>query len=186
MRGLVLCATLLCCATFSGADELASASLYRMSATLTTQQNQRAGLDLYRGHPVAISMFYGSCAAACPMLITALQTYEARLDNKEREQLRVLMISFDAARDTPPQLREIAKLHGADPARWTFSSATEQDARKIAALLGVQYRSLPNGEFDHSLLITLLDRDGRKVASTTQLYDDAPFLAALQAATAAP
>jgi len=182
MRYIVLCIIILCPATFSHADELASDSLYRMAATLTTQQNHSAGLDLYRGHPVVISMFYGSCAAACPMLITAIQTYESRLDNSEREQLRVLMISFDAARDTPAHLLEVATTHGANAARWTFSSAPEQQARKIAALLGVQYRHMPDGEFEHSLLITLLDRDGRVLATTTKLYDDETFISALRAA----
>lgn len=185
MKYIVLCAAILCAAMFSRSDEIetASDSLYRMTATLTTQQNHSAGLDLYRGHPVVISMFYGSCAAACPMLITAIQTYESHLNNSEREQLRVLMISFDAARDTPKHLLEVATTHSTDAARWTFSSASEQDARKIAALLGIKYRHMPDGEFEHSLLITLLDNDGRVLVTTTKLYDDETFLAALRTAS---
>ena len=50
-------------------------------------------------------------------------------------------------------------------------------------MLGVSYRKLPNGEFDHSLLITLLDSDGRIVASTTTLVGDDAFQATLRAAT---
>lgn len=82
------------------------------------------------------------------------------------------------------QLERLARLHGTDPARWTFASASETDARKIAALLGFRYRKLPDGSFDHSLLITLLDGQGQVVATTTTMVGDAAFQARLQAATA--
>jgi protein SCO1/2 len=170
----------LCAATDSPAD-----SLYQLPAQLVTQTGAAASLDIDRGHPTLISMFYGSCPAACPMLITSMQVYESHLDSSSRARLHVLLVSFDAARDTPKQLENLAHLHRTDPARWTFASASEADARKIAALLGFRYRSLADGSFDHSLLITLLDREGRVLAATTTLVDDSQFLAKLRAATAA-
>lgn len=174
----LLAATPVCVATEAPTD-----SLYQVQAQLTTQQAAAAGLDLYRGHPTLISMFYGSCAAACPMLITAIHSYESHLDDSSRTRLRVLLVSFDATRDTPPQLDRLAKLHRTDAARWTFASAPEPDARRIAALLGFSYRRLPNGDFDHSLLITLLDGEGRIVASTTTLVGDEGFQTKLRAST---
>ncbi|HEY6824585.1 MAG TPA: SCO family protein [Steroidobacteraceae bacterium] len=165
------------------AAEMPTDSVYRLPAQLTTQRAASAGLDLYRGHPTLISMFYGSCPAACPMLITAMQVYEAHLDASSRAQLRVLLVSFDAARDTPRQLDRLAHLHHVDPERWTFASASEPSARRIAAVLGISYRHLASGEFDHSLLITLLDDEGRIVASTTTLVGDEEFQARLRAAT---
>ena len=159
-------------------------SVYQLEAPLTTQSAARSGLDLDRGHPTLISMFYGGCPAACPMLITAIQVYESQLEQPSRARLRVLMVSFDAARDTPAELERVARLHRADPARWTFANASETDARKIAALLGISYRRLPDGDYDHSLVITLLDADGRIVASTTTLVGDERFAAQLRSATA--
>lgn len=167
------------------AADVPTDSVYQLHAQLTTQAARPADLDLYRGHPALIGMFYGSCPAACPMLITALGVYESRLDESSQARLRVLLVSFDAARDTPGELDRLARLHRSDPARWTFSSAPEADARRIAALLGVSYRRLPGGDFDHSLKITLLDEDGRIVASTTTLVGDRHFLAQLRAATQA-
>jgi len=67
----------------------------------------------------------------------------------------------------------------------TFASAAEPDARRIAALLGFHYRRLEDGSFDHSQIITLLDGEGRVVASTTKLIGDADFEAKLRAITAA-
>jgi protein SCO1 len=158
-------------------------SLYQLEAQLTTQQGLHAGLDMDRGHPTLIAMFYGSCPAVCPMLIDAIHAYEGKLDAASRARLRVLLVSFDAARDTPQQLARIARLHRADPARWTFANADERDTRRIAALLGVSYRRLPDGDYEHSLLVTLLDGEGRRIASTTQLVGDTDFETTLRAAT---
>jgi protein SCO1/2 len=160
-------------------------SIYQVHAQLITQRAAAAGLDLYRGHPTLISMFYGSCPAACPMLITAMQVYESRLDGPSQSRLRVLLVSFDPERDTPGELDRLAKLHHADPGRWTFASGPDSDVRRIAAVLGISYRRLPGGDFDHSLLITLLDGEGRILASTTTLVGDAGFEAKLRAATRA-
>jgi protein SCO1/2 len=159
-------------------------SLYQLNAGLTTQDATAATPNLYEGHPVIISMFYGSCPAACPMLITAIHVYESHLSPASRDRLRVLLISFDRARDTPGQLAGLARLHHADPARWTFASAGESDARKMAALLGISYRRQADGEFDHSLLITLLDGRGRVLAKTSKLVGDEAFQAGLRLATA--
>ncbi len=167
------------------AAALPTDSLYQLRATLTTQKGVVAGFDVYQGHPTVISMFYGNCPSYCPMLITAVQVYEAHLDESSRARLRVLLVSFDAAHDTPKRLTELSNMHRADPGRWTFASAREPDARRIAELLGFHYRRLPDGSFDHTQVITLVDGQGRVLANTTNLIGDAAFQAKLEASTAA-
>ena len=160
-------------------------SLYQLRATLTTQTGAVTGFDLYQGHPTVISMFYGNCPSYCPMLITAVQVYEAHLDEAGRARLRVLLVSFDAAHDTPQRLTELSTLHRADSHRWTFANAREPNARRIAELLGFHYRKLADGSFDHTQVITLVDAQGRVLASTTTSIGDAAFQAKLAASTAA-
>lgn len=163
--------------------QLPSDSIYQLHATLVGQSGAHEALDRFRGHPTLVSMFYGSCPASCPMLITSLQVYEKELTPAGRANLRVLLVSFDPARDTPARLSALAREHRADAARWEFTAASAADARKIAALLGVQYRQLPDGDYDHSLMITLLDSEGRIVTSTSKLVGDAQFRSKLQGAT---
>jgi protein SCO1/2 len=177
-------AGVLVCQAADAPVDVPADSLYQLRATLTTQQGTEARFDLYRGHPAVLSMFYGSCPAYCPMLITAVQVYESHLDGASRARLRVLLVSFDAAHDQPTRLAELARLHRADPERWTFASAGESDARRIAALLGFHYRRLEDGSFDHSQIVTLVDGAGRVVASTTKLIGDSAFEAKLRAITA--
>ena len=70
------------------------------------------------------------------------------------------MVSVDPQRDTPAALAELAKTRRIDLSRWTLATADEATVRKIAALLSIQYRQLPDGEFNHSSIVTVLSRDG--------------------------
>ena len=42
-------------------------------------------------------------------------------------------------------------------------------ARKIAATLGIQYRLLADGEYNHTTVLVLLDADGRIVGRTKRI-----------------
>lgn len=160
-------------------------SLYRIEAPLTDQDGRAARLDLHSGRATLVAMFYGSCPHVCPMLVSSMQRMESGLDAPARARLRVLMLSLDPERDTPDRLREVAQRHRADLARWTFARTPDADVRRIAAALGVQYRRLPDGEISHSTIVTLLDAEGRLVASTSQpLRPEPEFLRALHTHTA--
>ncbi|MGE0582312.1 MAG: SCO family protein [Steroidobacteraceae bacterium] len=154
----VLAATIAIAGAARAADP--PASIYHLDAALTNQAGQPIGLDLYRGHPVVITMFYASCPAACPLLIDTIRAVERSLDPKVASGLRVLMVSVDPQRDTPAALAELAKTRRIDLSRWTLATADEATVRKIAALLSIQYRQLPDGEFNHSSIVTVLSRDG--------------------------
>ena len=153
-------------------------SLYHLDAKLTDQSGRKHGLDVYRGHPVLVTMFYGSCQATCPMIIDTLRATERAVPVEQRAGLRVLMISFDPQRDTPAALRAIAAERHIDGARWTLAHADAATVRTIAALLNIQYRQLPGGEFNHSTVITLLSPRGEIQATTNSLGHADPALIA--------
>ncbi|KQV60566.1 hypothetical protein ASC95_03725 [Pelomonas sp. Root1217] len=144
-------------------------SVYQLDARLTNQQGQVIRLDGGRGQPVLVSMFYTSCQFVCPMLIDAARDTEAALTEAERKRVKVLLISFDPARDTPAKLEAMAKERGLDASQWTLARTDPATVRKIAALLKFQYRALPDGEFNHSAELILLDGEGRITARTSML-----------------
>lgn len=170
-----------------GAQSLARAaapyppeSIYQLPLALTDQGGVAQRLDLHRGHPVLITMFYGSCPAACPLLIDTLRAVERAAPATRQAQLRVLMVSIDPACDTPQSLQALARTRRIDTARWTLAAADEQAVRKLAAVLGIQYRRLPDGGFNHSSIITLLNGDGEIAAQSAVLGKaDARLLDAL-------
>ncbi len=144
-------------------------SLYHLDAELLDQSGAQHGLDVYRGHPVLVTMFYASCPATCPLIVDTLRATERELTTQQRADLRVLMISVDPQRDTPAALRELAEARRIDTQRWTLARADAATVRKIAALLNVQYRQLPGGEFSHSTMIALLSPRGEIEASSSTL-----------------
>ena len=155
-------------------------SLYQLDTKLETHDGRTLELAALRGSPVLVTMFYASCEGVCPLIAVHLRRIESRLSTAQRERLRVLMVSFDPARDTPEALAKFARDHRADADRWVLARADEGDTREIAAALGIRYRGLPNGVFSHSTVITILDADGVMRARTSDLKEIEPeFLAAL-------
>lgn len=144
-------------------------SIYQLEAHLTDQAGRARGLDLYRGSPVLITMFYGSCQATCPLIIDTLRSTERALTPAQREKLRVVLISFDPERDTPAALAEIARTRHIDTTRWTLATTDDDTVRDVAALLDLQYRKLPSGEFNHSTVIALLSPGGEIEARSMKL-----------------
>jgi protein SCO1 len=140
-------------------------SIYDLGIELTDMRDHRIALDAARGHPVVITMFYATCPVACPMLVAEIQQVLEALPAATARDVRVLLVSFDAARDTPARLSELARERGLDD-RWIVAAAAEPDARALAGVLGVRYRKLDNGEFFHGATIVALDRDGRPIART--------------------
>ena len=159
--GAAACAPLL-------AAELPGNSVYQLSTPLTDQEGQAFTLASLRGQPVFVSMFYSSCEMVCPMIFETIQQTVKALPAAERERVRVVMISFDPARDTTAVLKQTALAHACD-ARWTLARGDETGVRKVAAVLGIQYRRLASGEFNHSSTIELLDADGRIAARSGKL-----------------
>ena len=169
------------------AADLPGDSIYRLHVSLVDQESRATTLDRNRGHATLVTMFYTSCPNVCPLLLAAIQRLEAALLPAERVRLRVLVVSFDPERDTPQALKAVAARHGVDVGRWTLARAAQPQVRELAAVLDIRYRRLPNGEFNHSSIIELLDPEGRKVAQTSMLAKlDAEFLARLRTELAKP
>jgi len=159
-------------------------SVYRLDAALTDQDGRALAFADARGQVRLVSMFYASCPYVCPMLIEQGKAIEHALDAESRARLRVLLVTLDVERDTPEVLARLAEQRRVDTTRWTLAQPAAADLRKIAAVLGVQYRQLPDGEFNHSTVISLLDPQGRVLAQTSRLGGEADpeFIAAVQAA----
>ncbi len=154
--------------TAAGAED-PSESLYQLKAPLIAQDGRAIGLDVYRGQPVLVTMFYASCQATCPLIIDTLRAVEKAAPADRAKNLRVLLISIDPERDTPEALAATARERRVDTTRWTLAHADERSVRQIAAALGVQYRKLPSGEFSHATQISVLDAHGKIVAQSDQL-----------------
>lgn len=141
-----------------------STSIYPLKLVLRDQSGAAIGTDVFRGHPVVVSMFYGSCPAACPLIVAHVKEIEAQLPPDVRARTRVLLVSFDPERDTPEALRALAGAHRADLGRWRFAVGEDGEVRQLANALGVTYRRGEGGAISHNSVIAVLDAEGRIVA----------------------
>jgi protein SCO1 len=141
----------------------AGQSIYTLRVTLTDQDGGKYGLDVFRGNPVLVGMFYGRCQGECPA-VTALKTALSLVDDPAAASVRVLLVSFDPSNDTPAALHAMATERGLDR-RWKLASAPDEQARDLAAALGTPYRRLQDGTFNESPRIVLLDHAGAIAAT---------------------
>lgn len=141
-------------------------SIYQLDVRLTSQDGVAAPLAAHRGRPLLVSMFYTSCTMVCPMIVDSLHATRQAVDEPARGRLDVLVVSFDPARDDAAALKRFAQARKLDAKHWTLAYAAPADTRRIAAVLGLQYRQLPDGDFNHSSELVLLDGEGRVAART--------------------
>ena len=163
---LALLAMLVIGSATASTPPLPGDSVYQLAVNLTNQDGKVQPLLARRGRPQLVTMFYTSCTMVCPMILDTVKMTRNALDESARERLDVLAISFDPARDDVATLRKYATTRKLDSRWWTLARTEPKDVRRLAALLQLQYRQLPDGEFNHSSELILLDADGRVVART--------------------
>ena len=157
-------------------------SILQFSHVFTHQDSKDFKLIERRGKPQLVAMFYTSCKYICPLIIDSAKGVDNSLTPAERKKLSILLVSIDPARDTPAALMYIVNKRKLDTARWTLARTDEKGVRTLAALLGVRYRVLSDGEFNHTSALILLDAEGRVVTRTETLGSkpDPQFLAAVK------
>jgi protein SCO1 len=156
------------------AAELPRDSVYQLDAMLQDQNGKRVAWESNRGQPRIVTMFYSSCPHTCPLIVEAIKSMEAGLPAASRARLKVDMISFDTTRDTPEKLKTMAISRSVDESRWHLYRADEAKVRQLSGLLGIQYRQLADGEFNHSSVMILLDAQGRIEARSDRIGADDP------------
>lgn len=138
-------------------------SLFHLQATWQNHRGNTVQLSDFADRPTIITMIYGSCQTACPILVRDAQRIRAALPEDQRHHIQVVVVSFDPARDTPDALAEYATDRAVDKPNWHYLNGQANDIRTLATLLGIRYRDNGDGTFDHSNVVAVLDPAGRIV-----------------------
>lgn len=135
-----------------------SDSLYHLKGKWASTSGSTQGLKDMRGRPVVLSMIYTRCKASCPLTIAKMKELEAAAGKGDYV---FAMASFDPKNDTAPALKKYLADRKLDPAHWQMLSPNaDRDARELAAATGVVYSRDEQGEYSHSNVVVLLDREG--------------------------
>lgn len=126
------------------------------------QHGERRSLDEFRGQPVLLSLIYTACVHSCQVATRQLDRVVQLARNAlGQDSFTVLTVGFDQPVDTPEQMANYARRYGIRHPDWHFLSSP--DKQTIAALMdrvGFLYQPSPRG-YDHTVQVTILDRDGR-------------------------
>lgn len=136
-------------------------SIYNLTDTFTTQDGSTVTLRDFAGRPTVISMIFTHCAYACPRLTADIQAIEEQL-GKEAGEVHFVLVSFDSERDTPERLAHFKNQMKLGD-RFTLLHGDEEAVRTLSVLMNLQFQKNADGDFSHSNLISVLDREGRLI-----------------------
>jgi protein SCO1/2 len=149
--------------------------------TLTSQDGTPATLRELRGKVVAVTFIYTSCPDVCPMLTDKMARVQDELGADFGSKVAFLSISVDPEHDTPAVLKEYAEALGAKLEGWSFLTGTPAAVREVAHRYGVAVGPAADGQVDHTLLTTLVDRQGvMRVQYLGYRFDEEEFRHDLQ------
>ena len=136
---------------------VSSESIYQLADTFQTQDNKKITLSYFMGKPTVVGMIFTHCPYACPRLTADIKDIEEKMNSKKG--VNYLLVSFDSERDFPEQLKKFANSYGLNQ-NWTLLHGDENAVRTLSVLLNVQFQKDATGNFSHSNIISVLDKDG--------------------------
>lgn len=155
-------------------------SLYNDTDVFTNQDGKSVQLKSFAGKVTVASMVFTHCAYACPRLTADIKAIADKLQAQGISDINYVLVSFDTKRDNPERLKAFASEMELDK-NWTLLQGSDDAVRQLSVLLNVQYEKAPDGNFAHSNLITVLDRQGRVITQLEGLEaDNAETVASIQ------
>jgi protein SCO1/2 len=155
--------------------------------TLADQDGVQVSIGKLRGRPVVLSFIYTSCRDVCHLLTARLVEVQAEIGRRFGSKVMFLSITVDPETDTPSVLRDYAVNQGVQPVNWRFLTGTRAVIEGIAHGYGVAVRRVSDRDVDHTLLTSMIDKQGRlRVQYLGSRFDIAEFIDDLAGLIAAP
>ena len=139
---------------------------------LMDQDGKLLSLSSLRGHRVALTFMYIRCPLPnfCPLMDRNFAAVQKVIKSTPAlKDVRLISVSFDTENDTPAALKTHAQSLGADPAVWSFVTATPEEMGTLTARFGVHTERPPDNpiEITHNLRTAVIDPSGHVVKVTS-------------------
>jgi protein SCO1/2 len=135
-------------------------SVFNITDNWTAADGKTFQLSKLGGKPTVVAMVYTSCQYVCPLTVQNIKRIERSLSAAQAGKVNFALFSFDPQRDTPAKLTEFAKLHAITSPAWTLAQGSESAVRKLAVTLGIKYKKVQSGDYEHDATISILDSNG--------------------------
>ncbi len=137
---------------------ISSESIFQLPDSFQTQDSKPLTLAMLKGKPTVIGMIFTHCTYACSRLTADIKNVADSLQ-ADASNVNFVLISFDTERDKPARLKSFADEMGLDN-NWTLLHGNDEAVRTLSVLLNVQYEKDAGGNFSHSNLVSILDKNG--------------------------
>jgi len=143
-------------------------SLYQVESVWKDQRGEEQTLSSLKGHVQVVAMTYTSCEVSCPRIVASMK----RIESEVSADVSFALISIDPERDTSNSMAAYAEKMDLSDQRWTLLNGPADDVQEMAALLGVRYRKMADGDFAHSNIVTVLNEQGAIIYQQKGLGSD--------------
>ena len=138
---------------------------------LVDQDGNPFSFERLEGRTVVMNFIFTHCAVSCPLQTRAMAAIQRSLPASLRGRVRFVSVSVDPARDTAPVLKAYASAVGADLASWSFVTGDGQEIEWLHRHYNLQLKPTGGGQFDHRVVVYLLDAGGRLIQKFTGEID---------------
>ena len=149
-----------CCREGLPPAKYSEKSLYSLNSVWTSDVGRKVKLEVLRGRPQVIALFFTSCEHSCPIIVADLKAIDKALPRSVRGKVDFLLVSIDPERDTPEALRAFRAKLELPTERWTLLRGSTEDTQQLAKLVGFNYQPASPTQYAHSLLISIMDESG--------------------------
>jgi len=136
----------------------AAESIFIVTDTFQTQNKKEMILSSLAGKPSVVGMIFTNCSYACPKITAQMKNIAGKL-KADGKDANYVLVSFDTKRDNAAQLKMFAGMMNIDDS-WILLHGSEQAVRTLSVLLNVQFEKDAEGNFSHSNIISVLDKNG--------------------------
>lgn len=150
----------LCCREGLLPAKYSEKSLYALKSVWTSDVGREVKLEVLRGRPQVIALFFANCEHSCPLIVAYMKAIEKALPPSVQGKVDFLLVSIDPARDTPEALRAFRAKHELPTEHWTLLRGSPEATRELAGMVGFHYQPGSPTQYAHSLLISILDESG--------------------------
>ena len=152
-----------CCREGLPPGKYSEKSLYALNSVWTSDVGREVKLEVLRGRPQVIALFFTHCEHSCPLIVADMKAIDKALPRRVREKVDFLLVSIDPERDTPEALHAFRIKHELPTERWTLLRGSTEATRELAGMVGFNYQPGSPTQYAHSLLISILNESGEIV-----------------------
>jgi protein SCO1 len=138
-------------------------SVYGIEATWISDLGKSVKLDVLRGRPVVLAMFFTKCQHSCPILVRDMKELEGLLPRAVRERTDFVLVSIDPKNDSVEALRAYRDKQGLNAEHWMLLRGEQSNVDALAEHIGFKYIPGSEFQFGHSVMITVLNPTGEIV-----------------------